>query len=84
MTLREKQEKCSRTVILYYGIHNKILTSLVIKPYRLGSKADHDGPRSAVRASKKSAPRFYLENERHWATEKICGKNIKENHAERG
>ena len=34
MTLQEKQEKCSRTVILYYDIHSEIPTSLVIKPYR--------------------------------------------------
>ena len=43
------------------------------------------GPQSAVRVSKKSGPHFYLEKwKRHWAAEKICGKNINENYAERG
>ena len=45
MTLREKQEKCSRTVILYYEIHTKIPTSLVIKPYRSNR---FTGPASCV------------------------------------
>ena len=58
---------------------------------KLGSKADHDGPRSAcsVRGLQSALLRNPVrasisKNERHWATEKICGKNIKENHAERG